>query len=120
MRTGKCQNFTGCPLATGGELITLADDAPFLCPECDHPLIRAAGPAGRKPIVIPVMILGGICTLVLTGAGAVYFQVLHLRQQQPSGQIGTSFEQAEIAGEHGEFLPSRHMPPVSPTPAASP
>ncbi len=36
---------------------------------------------------------------------------------QAAGQIGTSFEQAQIAAEHGEFMPSRHMAIVTGTPA---
>jgi len=66
-----------------------------------------------------MIILGGISLLVIMGAGAVYIQVRHLRETHTTGQIGTSFEQAQIAAEHGEFLPSRHMEAVaSPSPEA--
>jgi outer membrane protein OmpA-like peptidoglycan-associated protein len=117
-RTGKCPNYAGCLLAYRSEIITVPDDGPFLCPECKQPLLSASA-SGRRPIVIPVIILGGISLLVLSGGLAVYIQVRHFREKQAAGQIGTSFEQAEIAAEHGEFLPSRHMPAVSPTPDTS-
>lgn len=119
-RNGKCTNYATCLLAYRNEAVTVADDEPFLCPECKQPLVDAGRP-GRKPIAIPLIILGGISLLVVMGAGAVYLQVCRLGEKQPAGQIGTSFEQAQVAGEHGEFLPSRHMSAVdSPTPGASP
>jgi outer membrane protein OmpA-like peptidoglycan-associated protein len=52
------------------------------------------------------------------GSAAVYFQVRHFREKQAAGQIGTSFEQAQVAAEHGEFMPSRHMSTLSSTPAS--
>jgi hypothetical protein len=111
-RTGKCPNFAGCLLAYRNENITLPDDAPFDCPECGLPLV-----GGKPPVAIPIIILGGIILLVIMGAIAVYIRVLHLRDDQAAGQIGTSFEQAEVAAEHGEFLPSRHMTVIAtPTP----
>ena len=80
------------------------------CPNCA---------SGRKPMAIPILILGGISLLVIMGSGAVYIQVRHFREQRPSGQIGTSFEQAEVAVTHGELMPSRHMViAATPTPAA--
>jgi len=118
LRTGKCPNYAGCLLAYRNEAITVADDAPFVCPECKHPLVDAnASP--RKPIAIPMIILGGISLLVIMGAGAVYIQVRHFREKQAAGQIGTSFEQAQVAAEHGEFLPSRHMASANSTPDTS-
>jgi hypothetical protein len=118
IRTGKCANYTGCLLASRSEMITVPDDAPFVCPECGHPLL-AARADGRKPMVIPAFILGGIVMLVIMGAAAVYIQVRHFKETRAPGQIGTSFEQAEIAAEHGEFLPSRHMI-IASTPAPAP
>jgi hypothetical protein len=115
-QTGKCPNYAGCLLALRNEKLTLPDGADFICPECRQPLVPA--PAGR-PIAIPVFILGGICMLVIMAAVAVYIEVLHMKDVQPAGQIGTSFEQAQIAAEHGEFLPSRHMIVASPSPAAT-
>jgi outer membrane protein OmpA-like peptidoglycan-associated protein len=50
------------------------------------------------------------------GAGAVYIQVRHYRENQAKGQIGSSFEQAQLAVEHGDLMPSRHMPAISDTP----
>lgn len=120
--TGKCSNFSGCLLALHGEMLTLPDGAPFVCPECKFPLIEAAA-NGRKPIFFPAIILGGLSLLVIMSSIAICFQVNHLRQPVPAGQIGTSFEQAEIAASHGEFLPSRHMvipATPSPSPVASP
>jgi hypothetical protein len=105
-------------MAYRGDIITVGPDEPFDCPECKRPLIAAGSTSARK--VIPIMILGGISMLVLTGAGAVYWQVRKLHDKALPGQIGTSFEQAQIAGEQGQFLPSRHMAVVSPTPGASP
>ena len=113
-RAGKCPNFNGCLLASRNDVIVIADGDAFLCPECGQPLVE--GSAARK--VIPMAILGGISLLVVMGIGAVYFQTRHLRDKPAPGQIGTSFEQAQVAGEHGEFLPSRHM--ASPIPAVSP
>jgi hypothetical protein len=120
--TGRCPNRADCLLSFRNELITVPDDAPLLCPECKTALIPAP-PAGSRTArkVIPLFILGGISGLVIMGAGAVYIQVMRLKQAAPAGQIGTSFEQAQIAAEHGEFLPSRHMPAIvaSPTPDTS-
>ncbi len=45
-RTGRCPNFAGCLLAHRNDLITVPDDAPFVCPECGLPL------AGGKPVAI--------------------------------------------------------------------
>jgi hypothetical protein len=114
--TGRCPNRANCLHAFRNELITIPDDQPSVCPECKTPLVPApaAGQGGRK--AIPTFILGGILGLVIMGSGAVYIQVLRLKQGVPAGQIGTSFEQAQIAAEHGEFLPSRHMVAASPTP----
>jgi hypothetical protein len=112
-RTGRCPNFAGCLLAHRNELITLPDDAPFVCPECGLPL------AGGKPVAIQRIILGGIVLLVLMGAGAVYIEAGHIRDRQAAGQVGTSFEDGAIAAEHQEFLPSRHMPPPA-SPAGTP
>ena len=111
-RTGKCLNYAGCLLAYRNEIVTIPDGAPFVCPECGLPLVEAGG---RTPITIPVMILGGISLLVIMGSGAVYMQARHLKKQQDTGEIGSSFEDAEIAGSRHEFLPSRHMetPPVA-------
>jgi outer membrane protein OmpA-like peptidoglycan-associated protein len=116
-RTGKCPNFAGCLLAYRNESVTVPDDAPFICPECKQPLVEGGGPAGRKPKAIPVIILGGISLLVIMAAGAVYFQARRLGEKQPAGQIGTSFEQAQDAADHGDLMPSRHMAPVADTPA---
>jgi outer membrane protein OmpA-like peptidoglycan-associated protein len=111
-RTGKCPNYSRCLLASRNELITVPEGDPFLCPECKLPLL-AMDPDGRKPVVIPVAILGGISLLVIMGAAAVYFQVRHFKQAQMTGQLGSSFEQAELAVERGELMPSRHMAPVA-------
>jgi len=111
-RLGKCTNYPGCLLAGRNELIPVADGAPLACPECQHPLIDAGRPGGRKPMAVPIIILGGISLMVIMGAGAVYIQVRRLNLEQPSGQIGTSFEQSEIAGNLHQFLPSRHMETV--------
>jgi len=120
LRTGKCLNYAGCLLAYRNESITIPDDAPFVCPECKRLLIERPDPGVNKPIAIQAMILGGISLLVIMGAGAVYIRARSLKQQQqPAGQIGTSFEQAELAVEHGEYMPSRHMAIAdTPTPAA--
>ena len=115
--TGRCPNPDGCLQAFRHELITIPDGEPFLCPECNGPLVPASiteGKGARR--AIPIFIIGGILGLVIMGSGAVYIQVRHLKQAAPTGQIGTSFEQAQIAAEHGEFLPSRHMIAASPTP----
>jgi hypothetical protein len=106
-------------MAYRGDIITVADEEPYVCPECKQPLIDAGRASGRKPMAIQYIILGGISLLVLSGAGAVYYQVRKLGEKPSAGQIGTSFEQAQIAGEQGQFLPSRHMTAASPTPAAS-
>jgi outer membrane protein OmpA-like peptidoglycan-associated protein len=116
-RTGKCPNYAGCLLAYRNETITLPDDLPFVCPECKLPLIEG-GKAG-KPVAIPIIIVGGISLLVIMAAGAVWVQAIHLKDQQPSNQIGSSFEEGAIAGAQHEFLPSRHMAVDSPTPDAS-
>jgi hypothetical protein len=112
-RTGKCPNYAGCLLAYRGEVVTIADDVPFDCPECHQPLIQGGS---VNPMAIQWFILGGLSLLVLMGAGAVYYQVLNYRKGQVNGQIGTSFEQAQLAVEHGEFMPSRHMPVIADTP----
>jgi outer membrane protein OmpA-like peptidoglycan-associated protein len=117
LRTGKCPNYAGCLLAYRNEAITIDDgSAPFVCPECKQPLVPA-GSSAQKPVSIPMIILGGIALLVIMGSAAVYIQVRHFREKQASGQIGTSFEQAQIAAEHGEFLPSRHMAAATDTPS---
>ena len=116
-RMGKCLNVAGCLLASRNETITVEEEAPFVCPECGRPLMEG----GKAPMAIPVIILGGISLLVIMGAAGIYIRVLHLKDKPPAGQIGTSFEQAQIAGEHGEFLPSRHMAVTPmPAPAATP
>jgi hypothetical protein len=115
--TGRCPNRANCLLAFRNELLTIPDGEPFLCPECKQALIAApaiGGQGARR--AIPIFILGGIIGLVIMGSGAVYIQVRNLKKAVPAGQIGTSFEQAQIAAEHGEFLPSRHMVAASPTP----
>jgi len=117
-RTGKCPNYAGCLLAYRNEFIELPDNAPFVCPECKHALVASGLPGAGTKISFPMIIIGGISLLVIMGAGAVYIQVRHLREKQAGNQIGTSFEQAQIAAEHGEFMPSRHMAPIdTPTPA---
>jgi hypothetical protein len=116
-RTGKCPNQAGCLLASRNEIISVPDHAPFVCPECKLPLFEASAASGRKPMAIQRIILGGISLLVIMGSGAVYFQVRHLRERQAAGQIGTSFEQARVAAEHGEFMPSRHMRAAADSPA---
>ena len=118
-RTGKCPNYADCLMAYRGDLITVAGDEPYTCPECKQPLVDAGRASSRQPMIIQFIILGGISMLVLTGAGAVYYQVRKVHEKPPAGQIGTSFEQAEIAGEQGQFLPSRHMTAVTPAPAPS-
>jgi outer membrane protein OmpA-like peptidoglycan-associated protein len=118
-RTGKCPNSSGCLLAYRGDIITVPEGEPFVCPDCKKPLLDARSD-GRKPIAIPVIMLGGISLLVIMGAFAVYIQVRHFRETQAAGQIGTSFEQAEVAAEHGEFMPSRHMPAIADTPTPGP
>jgi len=118
--TGRCPNRANCLHAFRNELITIPDDQPSVCPECKTPIVPVpitGGQGARK--AIPIFILGGILGLVIMGSGAVYIQVLRLKQAAPAGQIGTSFEQAQIAAEHGEFLPSRHMVALSPTPDTS-
>jgi outer membrane protein OmpA-like peptidoglycan-associated protein len=116
-RTGKCPNYAGCLLAYRNETISVEDEEPFVCPECKQPLISAGGVgSGRKPMAVPIFILGGISLLVIMGAGAVYIQVRHFKQDQATNQIGSSFEQAQVAAEHGEYMPSRHMPLISDTP----
>jgi hypothetical protein len=118
-RLGKCPNFSGCLLAYRNETISIGDDAPFLCPECKKHLMDASATPPR-PMAIQRIILGGISLLVIMGAGAVYYQVLHLKQNSGNkNQIGSSFEQAQVAVEHGELMPSRHMAALSPTPAGS-
>jgi len=117
---GKCLNISGCLLASRNEAITVGEEEAFVCPECGQALIASKGGAGRKPMAIPVIILGGISLLVIMGAGGIYIRVLHLKDKQPAGQIGSSFEQAQVAGEHGEFLPSRHMSAITPGPAPEP
>ncbi|MGA3171468.1 MAG: hypothetical protein ABSE62_10685 [Chthoniobacteraceae bacterium] len=120
LRTGKCLNYAGCLLAYRNESITIPDDAPFVCPECKRLLIERPDPGVNKPIAIQAIILGGISLLVIMGAGAVYIRARSLKRQQPAGQIGTSFEQAAVAAEHGEYMPSRHMAVAdTPAPAAS-
>jgi outer membrane protein OmpA-like peptidoglycan-associated protein len=114
-RTGKCPNFAGCLLAYRNESIVLSDNEPFICPECKKPLVEG-GKAGRKPMAIPVIILGGISLLIIMAGGAVYFQARRLSEKHLTGQIGTSFEQAQVAAEHGEFMPSRHMASATDTP----
>ncbi len=116
-RTGKCSNFARCFLASSGELIAVPDGAPFVCPECTLPLLEASA-SGRKPIAIPVLILGGISLLVTMASVAVYFEVKHFKQAQATGQIGSSFEQAELAAEHGELMPARHLPAPGSSPEA--
>jgi len=118
-RTGKCPNFAGCLLAYRNEMLTVAEDAAFVCPECKQPLVESGQAGGQQARVIPVIILGGIALLVIMGAGAVALQVLHLKEAHAAGQIGTSFEQAQVAAEHGEFLPSRHMASATDTPDTS-
>ena len=108
-RTGKCPNQAGCLLASRNEIVTVQDEAAFVCTECKRPLFEAGYSSGRRPMAIPIIILGGIALLVIMGSGAVYFQVRHLKERHETGQIGTSFEQAEVAAAHGEFMPSRHM-----------
>jgi outer membrane protein OmpA-like peptidoglycan-associated protein len=118
-RTGKCPNYAGCLLAYRNEFVEVPDGAPFVCPECKHALVASGLPGAGTNISFPMIIIGGISLLVIMGAGAVYIQVRHLREKQAGNQIGTSFEQAQIAAEHGEFMPSRHMAPIdTPTPAA--
>ena len=107
-------------MAYRNETITLPDDAPFVCPECKQPLVKGGRAGRRKPIAIPIIILGGISLLVIMGAAAVYMQVRHFKENQAGGQIGASFEQAELAGERGDLMPSRHMPAATPAPSAAP
>jgi hypothetical protein len=117
-RIGKCTFSSGCSLASRDEIITVPDGAEFVCPECERPLIKTTRP-GTKPVAIQAFILGGISLLTLMGAGAVYVTSHALRQNQPANQIGTSFEQAEVAAQHGEYMPSRHLVLATPSPAPS-
>ena len=117
-RSGKCPNYAGCLLAYRAEVISISDGEPFACPECKTRLLEA-GAAASKPVAIKMIILGGISLLVIMGASAVWYQA---RRVTPNGapnggQIGSSFEQAEVAASKGELLPSRHLPaPGAPTP----
>ena len=103
---GKCSNFGGCLLASCKQEIVIADGAPFVCPECTFPLLRA----GRKPLAIQAFIVGGLVILTVMAVGAVYIRARSLKEALPSSQIGTSFEQAEVAASHEQYLPSRHLP----------
>jgi hypothetical protein len=116
---GKCTNYANCSLAMRDDVITLPDGAAFVCPECGRALVDTNARPGKKPMAVQYFILGGIISLSIMAAGAVYWQVQHLKKEQPGGQIGTSFEQAQVAGEHHDFLPSRHMP-STPTPSPAP
>ena len=114
-RTGKCPNYAGCLLAYRNENITVPDGEPFICPECKQPLLEAAAAGKRKPMMIQYIILGGIGGLIVMAAGAVYIQMRHFRDKIQPGVVGTSFEDAQVAGEHHEFLASR-LPEPSATP----
>jgi outer membrane protein OmpA-like peptidoglycan-associated protein len=94
---------------------------PFVCPECGKPLLDAATAAKRKPMMIQYLILGGISLLVLMAAAAIYIQVRHFGEKPPPGVLGTSFEDAEAAGERHEIIPSMHAQPAdSPAPTPGP
>ena len=120
-RTGKCPNYAGCLLAYRNETITVPDGAPYVCPECQQPL-TGSGASGKKPVMIPMLILGGISLLVIMGSVAVYIRVLHYKEKPAPGQIGTSFEQAAVAAQNGDIFSTRHggeAPADSPAPAAT-
>lgn len=112
---GKCPNYAGCLCAYRGEVLEMAEGEAFVCPECGQALMDADA-AARKPVPIQGLILGGIALLVVMGAGAVWWEVAHMNRSGPAGQIGTSFEQAEVAASRGELLPSRHYNPNAPVP----
>ncbi|HEX4083375.1 MAG TPA: hypothetical protein VHY22_00585 [Chthoniobacteraceae bacterium] len=120
LRTGKCPNYAGCLLAYRNETVTVPEGEPFLCPECKHPLLDAGATGKRKPMMIQYLILGGIAGLVIMAAGAVFIQVRHFKDKVQTGVVGTSFENAQVAGEHHEFLASRlPEPAATPAPQAS-
>src|ERR1019366_2281223 len=106
------------------ELVTVAPEAPFICPECRQPLTVASAASRRGPFVIPFLILGGIILLVVMGAGAVYMQARKMKPAGSGGPAGTSFEQTEVAAARGEFpLSTRHHETTwldaTPAPAAA-
>jgi len=115
-RTGKCPNYAGCLLAFRNEIITVNDGQPFICPECARILMDVNDPM-RKPVPIQGIILGGLSLLIVMASAAVWYRAAHLKQDAVNGQIGSSFEQAELAASRAELLPSRHLPAAgAPTP----
>ncbi len=59
MSVAKCHNITGCLLAYRSEPITVAPNAPLVCPECGKPLtVTHELPSGAKKAVIALVVLG--------------------------------------------------------------
>jgi outer membrane protein OmpA-like peptidoglycan-associated protein len=58
MSVAKCHNITGCLLAYRSEPITVAPNAPLVCPECGKPLtVTHELPSGLKNAVIALIVL---------------------------------------------------------------
>jgi outer membrane protein OmpA-like peptidoglycan-associated protein len=116
LRTGKCPNYAGCLLAYRGEIVTVEDGHPFVCPDCGKVLMDVDDPM-RKPVPIQGLILGGLSILVIMGSAAVWYRAANFKRVAPGDQLGSSFEQAELAASRGELLPSRHLrSSTAPTP----
>ncbi len=61
LRHGKCTNFGNCSIADNGKILTLADQADFLCEECGKQLIeiRKSSSSSKLLIILFFLLLFG-------------------------------------------------------------
>lgn len=82
-RQGKCTNYAGCLLAYRNETIIIPE-GDFICPECQQPLAPVSKMTPAGPKLIPGIIVGGITTLVIIGAIAVYMEAKRVNRNPPA------------------------------------
>jgi phosphate transport system substrate-binding protein len=79
---GRCTNFDHCVLAERRTLVTLPDDAPFLCTVCRQPLNL---PPVAPNTGIRLFALLGLLALVVVGGGT--FAVMKLAHKAPDRSV---------------------------------
>jgi len=86
---GRCTNFDHCVLADRRTLVTLPDDAPFLCPACRQPL-------GVPPVApnTGIRLFAWLCALALFIVGGGIVAVMALAHKPPDRSVPPPWQAA--------------------------
>lgn len=99
-RTGICANTAdSCSKALSGEQIALAADAPFVCPECGHPLIEFGAHKHDSISKINRNILIGATATVLLIAAVFIIRALMDTEAEPATGADAPPQQISAGGE---------------------